>query len=64
AAYEWRPLDAAGVPWDEWNVEQQAYAVEQYNIELGKMERGEAYDAALLARLQPYVEHMRAGPGA
>ena len=61
-AYEWQPLDAAGVPWEDWNVEQQAYAVEQYNIELRKMERGEQYDAALLARLQPYVERMRAGP--
>lgn len=64
AAYEWKPLDAAGVPWEEWNVEQQAYAVEQYNIELRKMDRGEKYDPALLARLQPYVEHMRAGPRA
>jgi hypothetical protein len=63
-AYEWQPLDAAGVPWEQWNVEQQAYAVEQYNIELRKMEAGEPYNAALLARLQPYVERMRAGPRA
>ena len=62
AAYEWRPLAAAGVAWERWNVEQQAAAVEDYNIELRKMEQGRAFDAVVLARLGPYVEHMRSGP--
>jgi hypothetical protein len=62
AAYEWRPLAAAGVPWEQWNVEQQAAAVEDYNIHLSRMEANQSYDAVVLARLQPYVEHMRSGP--
>lgn len=62
AAYDWRPLDAAGVPWDEWHVEPQAQAVEDYNRELMKIDRRERYDPALIARLQKYVDKMRAGP--
>jgi gas vesicle protein len=63
-AYDWEPADAAGIPWEDWNPEQQAHAVEEYNIELHKMELGEKYDAAKLATLQKYVDKMRAGPRA
>lgn len=64
AAYDWRPLDAAGVPWDEWHVEPQAQAVEDDNRELMKRGRDEPFDPALIARLQKYADQMRAGPRA
>jgi gas vesicle protein len=63
-AYDWEKADADGIPWEDWNPEQQAHAVEEYNIELHKMELGEKYDAAKLATLQKYVDKMRAGPRA
>jgi hypothetical protein len=62
SAYDWRPLDAAGVPWNEWHVEPQAQAVQDYNAELMKRDRGEKCDTKLIARLQKYVDQMQAGP--
>ena len=37
-AYDWKPQDAAGVPWEQWNPEQQAQCVEDYNTLLRKQQ--------------------------
>jgi hypothetical protein len=34
AAYNWEAADAAGLPWEKWNPEQQASAMEYYNYYL------------------------------
>jgi len=61
-AYEWRPREAAGVPFERWNPEQQARAVEDYDRLLTRRERGEsgAGDLAALAGLQRHVDAIRA----
>lgn len=68
-AYDWRPLDAAGIPWSEWHVEPQAQAVEDYNHQLGlresdKEEDRKKFDAVTFGRLAKYAEFMRRGPRA
>ncbi len=61
-AYDWRIPDAAGVPWEEWHVEQQAEAVQDYDKQIEAMERHEKVDYDILSRLQKYVDQMKAGP--
>jgi hypothetical protein len=66
AAYDWEAAYKAGLPWEEWNPEQQAEAIEEYNKRLSKVEAGTATleDYAVLARLLPYIEKVRRGEGA
>ena len=49
-------------PWEQWNPEQQAEAVEDYNKLLHHKELGEPYDEAKFAKLQKYVQKMKEGP--
>jgi hypothetical protein len=66
AAYDWEAAHNAGIPWEEWNPEQQAEAIEEYNKRLGKIEAGTATleDYAVMSRLLPYIEKVRRGEGA
>jgi len=65
-AYEWRPMHDKGVPWAEWNPEQQAEAIEDYNKLLREQKAGKATveDLSTLSILLPYMELVRRGEGA
>jgi hypothetical protein len=73
AAYEWRPMAQRGVPWADWNPEQQAECMSDYNEALRRSQaRGgrsdgsaqELEDNQTLALAQPYVDLVRQGIGA
>ncbi len=66
AAYEWRQMHDAGTPWEEWNPEQQAKAIEDYNMLLRKQKAGTATieDLHVLSILLPYIERVRRREGA
>lgn len=68
-AYNWSAAKAAGLPWEQWNPEQQAKAVEEYNIALQKalakpLPKATAADYALITLLQPEIDELRLGKGA
>jgi hypothetical protein len=65
AAYDWLALDEQGVPWEEWNPEAQAEAVEDYNKQLRFMQASDPqFNPTLFAKASKYVEKMRVGPKA
>jgi outer membrane lipoprotein SlyB len=66
AAYEWREAHRAGLPWEKWNPEQQAQAIEDYNKLLRKSKDGTATVAELaeLSTLLPYMQQVWARQGA
>lgn len=66
AAYNWREAHAAGLPWEQWNPEQQAAAVEDYNrlLRLTQAGSASAEDYNTLATLLPYIERLRRREGA
>jgi hypothetical protein len=66
AAYNWRDADAAGLPWEKWNPEQQAAAIEDYNIKLRRSKDGTAtlVDLSELSTLLPYLRNVWARQGA
>jgi hypothetical protein len=66
AAYDWREADRAGLPWEKWNPEQQAAAIEDYNIKLRKSKDGTAtlVDLSELSTLLPYLRNVWARQGA
>lgn len=68
AAYDWRTPQRAGVPWEKWNPEQQAAAIERYNKALRAVTAtpptAVAADYTDLATLQPYMDKVRRGEGA
>jgi hypothetical protein len=59
-AYDWKPLVAKGIPWDEWNPEAQADAVEEYNKALHFANAGNATaeDYKTLEVLAKYVRNV------
>lgn len=62
-AYDWERLAKAGTPWEQWNPEAQAKAVEEYNIAL-RAANGGSTDPSIyqkLGALQPYLDKMTAG---
>jgi len=63
-AYDWRPL--INTPWEQWNPEAQAEAVEDYNRALHNVNdgKGSKADYDTLALLQEFVEKLVAGPAA
>jgi len=60
AAYDWRAAHAAGLPWEKWNPEQQAEAIEDYNKLLRKSKDGTATvpELAELSTLVPYMQNV------
>lgn len=65
-AYDWRKPDSDGVPWDDWNPEAQASAVERYNqaLRATKSGKGGKSDFDDLSKLQKYIDQMLHGPTA
>jgi hypothetical protein len=66
AAYNWREAHRAGVPWERWNPEQQASAIEDYNKLLRKSHDGTAtiQELSTLSVLLPYMQKVWAQQGA
>jgi Domain of unknown function (DUF4157) len=66
AAYNWREAVRAGTPWEEWNPEQQAEAIEDYNRLLRKSKDGTATVGELgeIAILLPYMQKVWQREGA
>ncbi len=67
-AYDWRAAHDAGIPWEDWNPEQQAGAIERYNVLLRK---SKAKDATMtveelheLSILLKYIDKVRRREGA
>jgi len=65
-AYNWRAAHDAKIPWEDWNPEQQAGAIEDYNKLLRKQKAGNATpdDLHVLSILLPYIEKVRRREGA
>jgi hypothetical protein len=66
AAYNWREADNAHVPWEKFNPEQQASAIEDYNILLRMSKEGTATisDMSDLSKLLPYMQKVWQKKGA
>jgi outer membrane lipoprotein SlyB len=66
AAYDWRAAHKDGLPWEQWNPEQQAEAIEDYNKLLRKSKDGTASVAELseLSILLPYMQKVWQRQGA
>jgi hypothetical protein len=62
SAYYWREAHAAGLPWNKWNAEQQAQAIEDYNGLLRKSKANDptltVEDVAELAILTGYMDNV------
>lgn len=66
AAYAWRAAAQRRLPWHEWNAEQQAECIGDYNEALRAAKAGTATprDFRTLALAQPYIELVRQRIGA
>jgi hypothetical protein len=66
AAYDWEQAHASKIPWERWNPEQQAAAIEEYNRTLRRSKNGTAtvHDFRILSVLLPYIEKVRKREGA
>ena len=66
AAYNWQGAHTEGIPWEKWNPEQQASAIEEYNKLLRKSKVGAAdvKEIATLAILTKYMENVWQKKGA
>lgn len=65
-AYDWKSAHEAKIPWEDWNPEQQATAVEDYHEAMEAMEAGWGGSSTQkkIELLQPYIDKVRAGEGA
>ena len=70
-AYDWRAAAQAGKPWQDWNPEQQAELVEQYNRSLRHVEAASARkaqpapaDTEMLELGRPYIDKIQRREGA
>jgi len=65
-AYDWRAAIRAKIPWENWNAEQQAECISDYNEALRRIEGGDPeladYETVTLA--EPYIERVRRREGA
>lgn len=66
AAYDWRAAAAKRLPWNEWNAEQQAECISDYNEALRRVKAGRASpaDHQTCALALPYIELVRRRLGA
>ena len=66
AAYDWRSAARRGLPWHEWNAEQQAECISDYNEALRRVNAGtaRAADYQTCALALPYIELVRQRIGA
>ena len=66
AAYDWRQAVRNHIDWADWNAEQQAECISDYNEALRRINAGTADldDYHTVAMAQPYIELVRARSGA
>lgn len=66
AAYDWRAAHQAGLPWSEWNPEQQAQLIEDYNSALRRIQSGQGTgeDYQTVSIALPYLHLIRKRLGA
>ena len=66
AAYDWRGAIKAGLKWEDWNPEQQAELVEDYNKALKKIhaKQGTGADYQTVSMALPYVKKVQHRQGA
>jgi hypothetical protein len=73
AAYDWRDAAKNNIPWPEWNAEQQAKCIEEYNTALHRLKTDSYPDDGSGARLrdidtqslaEPYLDLLRRKIGA
>lgn len=66
AAYDWRSAARRGLPWHEWNAEQQAECISDYNEALRRINAGTGTpaDFQTCALALPYIELVRQRIGA
>ncbi|PSB14558.1 hypothetical protein C7B65_26280 [Phormidesmis priestleyi ULC007] len=70
-AYDWTTAYENKLPWEQWGVEQQAAAVEEYNASIRRVtfqrkrrEKVEDKDIRTVTILRPYIEKLRRKEGA
>jgi len=65
-AYDWRSADSNHIPWEEWNAEQQAECISDYNEALQRIINNTytLADCETVVRAEPYIAKVRAGVGA
>jgi hypothetical protein len=65
-AYHWKEPHSKKVPWEQWNPEQQASAVEEYNVRLRNIKSGsdKTEDFQIVAVLKPYIDLVQKREGA
>jgi hypothetical protein len=65
-AYVWRNALNQGLPWAEWNAEQQAEAIQDYHDAKGRIAANQAQpaDQQTVQELEPYIGQVRNGLGA
>jgi hypothetical protein len=67
-AYDWQTALEWELPWEKWGPEQQAQAIDDWNLAKRKREVGSSYSSTsgkeLVEKLQPYVDKARKGQGA
>ena len=66
-AYNWRAVHEAEVPWEEWNPEQQATAIEDYSryfrrVQKGSAAESETEDVQLLEKYMNFVRDRKGAP--
>jgi hypothetical protein len=68
-AYDWRAAHDAGIPWEDWNPEQQAEAIERYNVLLRKskakdttMTVEELHELSILVKYMDKVHRREGAP--
>jgi len=65
-AYDWQTAHEWELPWEDWGPEQQAQAIDDWNLAKRDRESGAAVAGGkeLVKKLQPYAEKVRKGRGA
>ncbi len=65
-AYDWRAAIRAKIPWEDWNAEQQAECISDYNASLREInaDKGKLTDYETVTLAEPYIERVRRREGA
>lgn len=65
-AYDWRSADTNHIPWEEWNAEQQAECISDYNEALRRIINNTytLADCETVVQAEPYIAKVHAGVGA
>jgi hypothetical protein len=66
SAYDWTIPHRAGIPWESWNPEQQAEAIEDYNkaLRASRSDDAKLENFLTVVELEPYMQKVWRGEGA